>query len=264
MASRTASDWCTTKTGASETMFNCESVTTIAISIIRSLSGSSPVISMSSQRRLFWSCAMPLFRGPLCRMALSHNRLRFNALVHRCFYHRARAHRCDAPVAFAAAHPLRPCKPRFGSCGVLGEHSARGASEGGGLYGRENTAWNARDARRRRAAARALPRRRPAAPLRSVGTCIRSGRLRARHCADHFGGACFHRDRSPLCPLSHLRARGALRFQSHQLGVVFRRPREAGGARGVAAGPARFLLSMAHGENGSHVVALCVGDLGCV
>src|SRR5258707_5964109 len=76
MASRTASDWCTTKTGASETVFNCESVTTIAISMIRSLSGSSPVISMSSQTRLFWSCAMPLFRGPLCRMALSHSRLR--------------------------------------------------------------------------------------------------------------------------------------------------------------------------------------------
>src|SRR5258706_568688 len=64
MESRTASDWCTTKTGASETVFNCESVTTIAISMIRSLSGSSPVISMSSQRRLFWSCAMPLSVGP--------------------------------------------------------------------------------------------------------------------------------------------------------------------------------------------------------
>src|SRR5712692_2748466 len=76
MASRTALDWCTTETGASETVFSCGSVTTIAISMIRSLSGSSPVISMSSQRRLFWSCAMPLFREPLCRMALSHNRLR--------------------------------------------------------------------------------------------------------------------------------------------------------------------------------------------
>src|SRR5258705_215431 len=76
MASRTSSGWRTTRTGASETVFNCESVTTIATSMMRSLSGSSPVISMSNQRRLFWSCAMPLFRGPLCRMALSHNRLR--------------------------------------------------------------------------------------------------------------------------------------------------------------------------------------------
>src|SRR5713101_8431724 len=76
MASRTASGWRTTKTGASETVFNCESVTTIAISMMRSLSGSSPVISMSNQRRLFWSCAMPLFREPLCRMTLSHNGFR--------------------------------------------------------------------------------------------------------------------------------------------------------------------------------------------
>src|SRR5260221_12849191 len=76
MASRTASGWRTTKTGASETVFNRESVTTIAISMMRSLSGSSPVISMSNQRRLFWSCAMPLFREPLCRMTLSHNRFR--------------------------------------------------------------------------------------------------------------------------------------------------------------------------------------------
>src|SRR6267142_768964 len=76
MASRTASGWRTTKTGASETVFNCESVTTIATSMMRSLSGSRPVISMSNQTRLFWSCAMPLFREPLCRMALSHNRFR--------------------------------------------------------------------------------------------------------------------------------------------------------------------------------------------
>src|SRR5712691_6094584 len=76
MASRTASGWRTTRTGASESVFSCESVTTIAISMMRSLSGSSPVISISNQTRLFWSCAMPRFRGPLCRMALSHNRFR--------------------------------------------------------------------------------------------------------------------------------------------------------------------------------------------
>src|SRR6266699_6337385 len=76
MASRTASGWRTTRTGASETVFNCESVTTIAISMMRSLSGSSPVISMSNQRRLFWSCAMPFFPWPLCRMTLSHNLFR--------------------------------------------------------------------------------------------------------------------------------------------------------------------------------------------
>src|SRR6266851_3198052 len=76
MASRTASDWRTTRTGASASVFSAESVMTIATSIMRSLSGSRPVISMSNQTRLFWSCAMPLFRGPLCRMALSHNRLR--------------------------------------------------------------------------------------------------------------------------------------------------------------------------------------------
>src|SRR5881409_3724105 len=64
MASRTATGCCTTRTGASDSAFSCESVTTTAISMMRSLSGSSPVISMSNQTRLFWSCAMPLFRGP--------------------------------------------------------------------------------------------------------------------------------------------------------------------------------------------------------
>src|SRR6266850_1066312 len=76
MASRTASGWRTTRTGASDSAFSCESVTTTAISMMRSLSGSRPVISMSNQTRLFWSCAMPLFREPLCRMTLSHNRFR--------------------------------------------------------------------------------------------------------------------------------------------------------------------------------------------
>jgi len=200
---------------------------------------------------------MPAFSvNPLCRMALSHNRLRSMHWFTAVFYRRARAHHCDAPVAFAA-HIRYVLANRDA---VPAEFSAsippRGASEGGGLHGRENAAWDARDARRRRAAARAHRRRRPAAPLRSVGTGIRSGRLRARHCADHFGGACLRRDRPPLCSLSHLRARSALRFQSHQPGAVFRRPCEAGGARGVVAGPACFLLSMAHGENGGRVVWL--------
>src|SRR5258708_38059970 len=76
MASRTASDWRTTRTGASASVFSAESVMTIATSIMRSLSGSRPVISISNQTRLFWSCDMPLFREPLCRMTLSHNRFR--------------------------------------------------------------------------------------------------------------------------------------------------------------------------------------------
>src|SRR6266487_4220689 len=76
MASRAESGWCTTRTGASDSAFSCESVTTTAISMMRSLSGSSPVISMSNQTRLFWSCAMPFFPWPLCRMALSHNGFR--------------------------------------------------------------------------------------------------------------------------------------------------------------------------------------------
>src|SRR5713101_2655265 len=76
IAASTSSGWRTTRTGASARVFSCESVTTIATSMMRSLSGSRPVISMSSQIRLFWSCAMPLFPGLLCKMALSHNRLR--------------------------------------------------------------------------------------------------------------------------------------------------------------------------------------------
>src|SRR6266702_4259197 len=76
IAASTSSGWRTTRTGASATVFKCGSVTTIATSMMRSLSGSRPVISMSSQIKLFWSCAMPLFPGLLCKMALSHNRLR--------------------------------------------------------------------------------------------------------------------------------------------------------------------------------------------
>src|SRR5258706_296405 len=124
MESRTASDWCTTKTGASETVFNCESVTTIAISMIRSLSGSSPVISMSSQRRLFWSCAMPLSVGPCvewhCRTAFFFSILWFPAFftaalaltaVMRLWLSRRHiryvlANRDAVPAEFSASIPL--------------------------------------------------------------------------------------------------------------------------------------------------------------
>src|SRR5258706_1096067 len=161
MAPRTASDWCTTKTGASETVFNCESVTTIAISMIRSLSGSSPVISISSQRRLFWSCAMPLFRGPLCRMALSHNRLRsmhwFTAVfiaalaltaVMRLWLSRRHiryvlANRDSVPAEFSASIPLAAhqkaadytaAKTRLGMLETLaGAALLLGLTFGGGL-----------------------------------------------------------------------------------------------------------------------------------
>ena len=58
MPSSTASGWCTTSTGASATVSSCASVTTIATSMMRSVSGARPVISMSIQTRLFWSCGM--------------------------------------------------------------------------------------------------------------------------------------------------------------------------------------------------------------
>ncbi len=53
MPSSTASSWWITSTGPSARMLSSESVTTIAISMMRSVSGIRPVISMSSQIRLF-------------------------------------------------------------------------------------------------------------------------------------------------------------------------------------------------------------------
>ena len=53
MAASVASDWCTTQAGDSATISSSELVTTMAISMMRSPSGFKPVISMSSQTRLF-------------------------------------------------------------------------------------------------------------------------------------------------------------------------------------------------------------------
>jgi hypothetical protein len=53
MASSTSSGWCSTMMGPSATSSSCESVTRMAISMIRSESGCRPVISMSIQMRLF-------------------------------------------------------------------------------------------------------------------------------------------------------------------------------------------------------------------
>ncbi|CFN75716.1 Uncharacterised protein [Bordetella pertussis] len=53
MASSRLSGWCTTSTGPSATTVRSASVTTTATSMMRSFSGSSPVISISSQTRRF-------------------------------------------------------------------------------------------------------------------------------------------------------------------------------------------------------------------
>ncbi|MNG36331.1 hypothetical protein D3C84_1233290 [compost metagenome] len=60
IAANVSSLWCTTSTGDSATTFSWLSVTTIAISMMRSVSGSSPVISMSSQMRCLGSCGIML------------------------------------------------------------------------------------------------------------------------------------------------------------------------------------------------------------
>jgi hypothetical protein len=57
MPARTASLWCTANTGPSILTFSCGSVTTTAISMIRSRSGTRPVISRSIQIRLLSSGA---------------------------------------------------------------------------------------------------------------------------------------------------------------------------------------------------------------
>ncbi len=53
IASSTASSWWITSTGPSARICSSESVTTTATSMMRSFSGDSPVISISSQTRLF-------------------------------------------------------------------------------------------------------------------------------------------------------------------------------------------------------------------
>src|SRR5438067_5019624 len=111
IASSTASGWCTMSSGPSASTLSWGSVTSMAISMMRSESGCSPVISMSIQIRLFGSAAMAystcvpnaltwLFLAALA--AATATRL---WLARRQIRH-VSAHRPAVPASFADTIPL--------------------------------------------------------------------------------------------------------------------------------------------------------------
>ena len=68
MPASTASSWWTTHTGASATVTRLESVMTSATSMMRSVSGLSPVISMSIQMR--WLASWGMEGGVECEAVI--------------------------------------------------------------------------------------------------------------------------------------------------------------------------------------------------
>src|SRR5690242_6607258 len=112
MASSTASGWCTTSTGPSASSSSCGLVTSIAISMMRSESGCSPVISMSIQMRLLGSPGMAyssrrvpnaltwLFLAALGAATVTRLWLAARQIRH------VSAHREAVPASFADSIPL--------------------------------------------------------------------------------------------------------------------------------------------------------------
>src|SRR5262249_24046933 len=112
IASSTASGWCSTQTGLSARILSCASVTSSAISMIRSLSGCRPVISMSIQIRLFGSAGMAYslmamsnaltwtFLAALVAATATRLWLALRQIRH------VRAHRGAVPQTFVEAIPL--------------------------------------------------------------------------------------------------------------------------------------------------------------
>jgi hypothetical protein len=102
MASSTASDWCTTSTGPSAIRFRSLSVTTMATSRIRSRSGSSPDISISTQTR-WLSFSTYAFLGGCCDTAQS----RASPLVQKAD--------CGIIAAAASSRPPAPVRAAIDS-----------------------------------------------------------------------------------------------------------------------------------------------------
>ena len=121
IASSTASAWCTTSTGACATVRNWLSVTTSATSMMRSRSGSSPVISMSTQMRLSALAGMLSSTGGKTDVPMDREStgLRLRAFVHSRSVragargqppgrHSARTIVAQSEGRSAAAAPIRP------------------------------------------------------------------------------------------------------------------------------------------------------------
>src|SRR5438105_9634433 len=249
IASSTSSGWCTTSSGPAATISSCGSVTRMAISMMRSDSGCSPVISMSIQIRLFGSTAM-------LYSTWAHERTDL-ALPRRC----GRSER-DKVVARAAPDPPRARASRCGAGDVLRRDCARRAPEGRRLHRGEDAPGDDRGAGERGAAARLHARRADPVALERLGVVLHRRLGGARHGALaldllHPGAGVPAGEH-----LSHLRHREPLRLQPHD-GEAFRAgPGEARAGRTRAWRAAAPRRAVADGEDGRLVVALRLALLG--
>ena len=237
MPASTASLWCTANTGPSTRTFSCGSVTTTAISMIRSRSGTSPVISRSIQIRLRRRGRVRIRssadRKRARRQPPKISAMNSGALDTRL---RARAGRFARPAHLARepAGAARGAPPRRRARALPGHGRHRRAPQGRRLHPRPHPPRPVADGVRRRHLARLDLVRRPRPAQR--GRCSTpilphwgSARLRRRPVRRGV------RDRRPAPPaarpLRHLRHRGPLRLQPHDLAPLAER-RDQGRAAG--------------------------------
>src|SRR6516162_8821815 len=222
MPASVTSSWWTTSTGASASVVSTLSVTTMATSMMRSVSGLRPVISMSIQIRLlaFWDTVSGVKYGVAGDdrhfLILSATVLEIDdsfpvhGLVPRC----ACGFGSSAALARGEAEALRAGAPRCGPGSFRRSDQPRGTSEGGRLHG---GAWASRgggDHPRYDRAPRAHARREP----RLDRGALRDATLRVtvpRCGAGRHRGPDRGRALSAACVVSHFRARAALRIQPH-------------------------------------------------
>ena len=238
-----------------------ESVTTIATSMMRSRSGSSPVISMSIQARRFASCGMYLIcrHGSDQNLSLSHSdprRSRMNAFT-LAFLAALAARDRDAALARHAPHPARDGASRARAARVC-----RRASRSPPTRRPPTTPAPGRGS----ASSTPSCRRRCCSRSRSAAACewlfdawaraFEAGRLRARHRADPRGRGDQRARRPAVLDLPHLRDRGAVRLQPDDAGALRRRSREEHRARARARRAAPLRRAVADGADGRALVAL--------
>src|SRR5574343_783879 len=261
MASRTSSLWCTAITGPSTRTVIWGSVTTTAISMMRSVAGSSPVISMSSQTR-FWSLRgrVSLLMGSPCRPGFSDIglggesrdvRQPAHPRLHRGPGHVAGA----APLAVEPPDPPRRPPPRGPARRLRRHRERRGPPQGGRLHHRPPAPGHLGGRLGRRGAAGLDAAGRPGRPqpgsARSGPRLVRRPGLPARP-ADRLQRDLW-RAGPALRVVAHFPAGAALRLQPHRpahlagrhgqglAGQRADRP-AAGRAGAVADGPCRLGL----------------------
>src|SRR5512135_653844 len=235
MASITASLWCTTSTGDSATVSSLLSVTTTAISMMRSVSGLRPVISMSSQIKLFGSCAIisRALEAPNRRAAiLSYKRRSPTPYreLHRRLSRRPVRHHADAIVAGPASYAPRAPVSRRRAGRVPRRDFPGRTPEGRRLHRGQGARRAAGCARGRGAAAGPDRGRRAAMAVRCLAVAVGRRKLCARHRVHRHRRARRLRCRAAARALPHLRHRKPLRLQQDDLAPVVRRPDEGGTA----------------------------------